>query len=257
MDRRCHACCPPADDQQIIGAPRTDIEIHPEILRDLARGRIGEPGVGAKDHAGFVADQAAHRDRFAIGRVHVTALERDAVARQEAFDRLHIGIAVRADHLDGIIVGLELPPPPCSDYGDEVIGQLRHLAHQFEHRLARGLDHPSIDRGTHPHDIGGAIEKADLAEKLRRAERGFQHPFVGMGIDHLDIAFENVDEAVHRHADIHDDAAGWVEHLVPDRADPIDMRGRKRHAAHGFKVLTQCFHAALQRRAGCNMGSGP
>jgi hypothetical protein len=159
--------------------------------------------------------------------------------------RLHRRIAVGPDHLDRAVLQLELLAAARGENGDDVVRQLRHLAHQLEHGFARGLDHPGVHASAHLEVIGRAAQEPDLAHELRRPERVGEHPLAGVGVGDLDLAFEDVDETVEPLADVHDDRTGGVELLAPDRADGIDMGRCERHAAHGFKVLSERFHATF------------
>ena len=67
-----------------------------------------------------------------------------------------------------------------------------------QHRLTRHLDHPGVSSRAHRHRPGAAVQEGDFAHELRRTERRGQMAFVGIGIDDLDLAFLDIDKAIHR-----------------------------------------------------------
>ena len=79
---------------------------------------------------------------------------------------------------------------------------------------------------------------------MRRAKPRFQQAFVGIGIDHFQLAVEHVDEGVHRIADLGHDFTRLVKSLSADLADRIDMRVGQRNAPHSFQIFAKLFHTS-------------
>lgn len=73
-------------------------------------------------------------------------------------------------------------------------------------------------------------------------------PLFGMGLEHLDLALDNVQEAIHRVADPGHDVAGAVRLLASDRTDGVDVPCRERNPFHHLKIGADSFHPSATLR---------
>ena len=126
-----------------------------------------------------------------------------------------------------------------------MVGQFRHAAHQVEHCLTRGDHSARVLCGAHLEIVGPAIEEADLPHELRRPERGVEHALIGVGIDDLDLAFDDVNEGVHRIADLGNGLTLGEVFFLANFANGFDVRLVQRDAAHCLELLTDLFHSRV------------
>ncbi len=127
---------------------------------------------------------------------------------------------------------VELAAAARRKHRDDDVGHLRDLRHQRQHRFARHLDHAGVSNRAHRHRPGAAVQKSDLAHELRRTERGGQMAFVGIGIDHLDLAFLDIDKAIRRFAGPREKRTRRIGRDLARLAQRLNVRCGQRDSLH-------------------------
>ena len=243
VDARGDARRTAADDQHVVGLLAVDAEVDAHQVRDLRRGGVLDELPLAVDDGGFRRpDPAGVPDLLRLVLVERQVPDRDAVLAGERGDAPDVPVDLGADQRQARVVALEQAATARGEHRDDAIAQLRHAAHQREHRLARHGDQTARSHRPRAHHVTSAVEEGDLAEVLAGAERRVAVAPAGGGVDRLDLAALEVPEQVDRVAEPREPLAGGKLAGLPGGAHRLDVRVVERGADHRLEIGGEGFH---------------
>lgn len=151
---------------------------------------------------------------------------------QEGLNLLDVRITVRSDDLDRTGAPLDVLLPPRGEYRDDLIGQLRDTGHEVKHGITSHLDRDGAAHRAHREKVVAPTQKGEFSAELAGTENGVAHPLAGKQVEHLDLAFDDIQKMIHRVAEPGDHVAGGVRPLASDGTDGLDVRGCERNRFH-------------------------
>ena len=224
-----------------------EVDVQPEEPRYLIRRRIRDRYFAAENNCrGSGIDCATLSRRLGFRAVQRDRRVRQPIAARELRDTTHVAIGLLPDQIQAAAAVVELPAASGSKHGDDDVRHLGDLRHERKEGFARYLDHSRIDHRAQRQGGGTAVQQADLPHKLGWANGGRIMAFASKRIDHLDLAFLDIDEAIRLFARLGHDRALGICHDFARRPQCLHMRGGKWCPYHLAQVFAYGFHGRPQ-----------